>query len=187
MQFDPAPLAGAFTIKLEPRTDERGFFARTFCAREFAAAGLETNFVQSNASLTKRKGTVRGFHYQLPPSAEVKLVRCVRGSIHDIIIDIRPDSSTFLKSFGADLTQDNRVMMYVPRGFAHGFMSLTDNTELSYMVSAYYDQRLERGLRYNDPALNVTWPLNVEEVSAKDAASRDFNKVFHGVEAFRGQ
>ena len=186
MMFTAAPLAGAFVVSQEPRVDDRGFFARAFCAREFEAAGLESRFVQANNTLTTRKGTVRGFHYQLPPSAEVKLVRCIRGAVHDVIVDIRPDSATFLQSFGADLTADNRHMMYVPRGFAHGFVALTDDAELNYMVSAYYDPQQERGLRFNDPALGVQWPLAMRDISAKDGSWPDFDPVFHGTEGFRG-
>ncbi|MGL4634803.1 MAG: dTDP-4-dehydrorhamnose 3,5-epimerase [Beijerinckiaceae bacterium] len=184
MKFIPAPLAGAFVIEQEPRVDERGFFARAFCAQEFSTAGLETSFVQANNTLTTRKGTVRGFHYQLPPSAEVKLVRCIRGAVYDVIVDIRPDSKTYRQSFGATLDQDNRQMMYVPRGFAHGFVSLTDDAELHYMVSAFYDAKQERGLRYNDPAFSVKWPLDMASISAKDSAWPDFDEAFHGVAAF---
>ena len=185
MKFTPTPLAGAFVVSQEPRNDDRGFFARTFCAREFDAVGLESRFVQANNTLTSKKGTIRGFHYQLPPCSEVKLVRCIRGAVHDIIVDIRPGSETFLRSFGADLTAENRYMMYVPRGFAHGFIALTDNAELHYMVSAFYEPQHERGLRYNDPALDISWPLPMRDVSAKDNSWPDFDPVFHGTEAFR--
>jgi dTDP-4-dehydrorhamnose 3,5-epimerase len=184
MLFKPAPLAGAYLIEQEPRRDERGFFARAFCAREFAAAGLESQFVQANNTMTAKKGTVRGFHYQLPPSAEVKLVRCIRGAVHDVIVDIRPGSKTFRQSFGATLDQDRQQMMYVPRGFAHGFISLTDDAELHYMVSAFYDAKAERGLRYNDPAFKVQWPLEMAQISTKDASWPDFNEEFQGVAAF---
>jgi dTDP-4-dehydrorhamnose 3,5-epimerase len=185
MKFNPTPLHGAYTIQSEPIADDRGFFARQFCAREFEAAGLEWRFLQSNNTLTTKKGTVRGFHYQLPPSAEVKLVRCVRGAVWDAIVDIRPDSPTFRQWFGARLDQDNRLMMYVPRGFAHGFVSMTDNAELIYMVSAAYDRTQERGLRWNDRALNVEWPLEMKEISAKDAAWPDFDEVYHGTGQMR--
>jgi dTDP-4-dehydrorhamnose 3,5-epimerase len=186
MLFKSAPLAGAYVVEQEPRTDERGFFARAFCAEEFAAAGLETKFVQTNNTLTRKKGTVRGFHYQLPPSAEVKLVRCIRGAVYDVIVDIRPDSKTYRQSFGAKLDQDNRHMMYVPRGFAHGFIALTDDAELHYMVSAFYNAKQERGLRYNDPAFAVRWPLEMTEISVKDSLWPDFDEKFHGVAAFSG-
>jgi dTDP-4-dehydrorhamnose 3,5-epimerase len=187
MIFKSTPLAGAFVVRQEPRADERGFFARAFCAREFAEAGLECNFVQANNTLTLRKGTVRGFHYQLPPAAEVKLVRCIAGAVFDVIVDIRPDSVTYKKSFGARLDQENRHMMYVPRGCAHGFISLTDDAELSYMVSAYYDPKQERGLRHDDPAFDVNWPAAVTGISAKDGAWPDFDAQFHGVDLFRAE
>jgi dTDP-4-dehydrorhamnose 3,5-epimerase len=184
MIFRPAPLAGAYLIEIEPKADERGFFGRAFCAKEFSAVGLESTFVQANNTLTLKKGTVRGFHYQLPPSAEVKLVRCIRGAVYDVIVDIRPHSKTYCQSFGATLDQENRHMMYVPQGFAHGFISLTDDAELHYMVSAFYDAKQERGLRYNDPAFAVRWPLEMTAISAKDSAWPDFDETFHGVSAF---
>jgi dTDP-4-dehydrorhamnose 3,5-epimerase len=186
MKFTPAPLPGAFLVDLEPRGDERGFFARAFCEAEFGARGLVQNFVQANTAYTARKGTFRGLHYQLPPSAEVKLVRCVRGAIHDVIVDIRPDSPTYLRSFGADLTADNRTMMYVPRGFAHGLLTLTDDVEVHYLVSASYDGARERGLRHNDPALAIMLPNVPESLSVKDAAWPDLDHAFHGLDLFRG-
>jgi dTDP-4-dehydrorhamnose 3,5-epimerase len=186
MLFNPAPLPGVYVISQEPRRDERGFFARAFCSREFAAAGLVSTFVQANNTLTLKKGTVRGFHYQLPPAAEVKLVRCIQGAVFDVVVDLRPDSTTFKRWFGAELTEDNRQMMYVPRGFAHGFVALTDNAELNYMVSDFYDPQAERGLRYNDPAFKVDWPLKMSSISDKDASWPDFDPDFHGVERFRG-
>jgi dTDP-4-dehydrorhamnose 3,5-epimerase len=185
MIFKSTPIAGAFVVEQEPRADERGFFARAFCAREFAEAGLESNFVQANNTLTLRQGTVRGFHYQLPPAAEVKLVRCIAGAVFDVIVDIRPDSATYRKSFGARLDRENRHMMYVPHGCAHGFISLTDDAELSYMVSAFYDPKQERGLRHDDPAYDVSWPVAVTGISAKDSEWPDFDPEFHGVDLFR--
>ena len=184
MKFNPTPLPGNFTIDLELKGDERGFFARAFCEKEFAAAGLETRFVQANSAFTKKKGTFRGSHYQLPPSAEVKVVRCVRGAILDVVVDMRAGSPTFKKWFGADLTQDNRSMMYVPRGFAHGLMTLTDDVEVHYWVSAFYDAKAERGVRFNDPEINVTWPLEMTEISAKDGSWRDLDDEWHGTGLF---
>ena len=184
MKFIPTPLPGNFTIDLELKGDERGFFARAFCEKEFAAAGLETRFVQANTAFTKKKGTFRGFHYQLPPSAEVKVVRCVRGAILDVVVDMRAGSPTFKKWFGAELTQDNRSMMYVPRGFAHGLMTLTDDVEVHYWVSSFYDAEAERGVRFNDPQVNVTWPLDMAEISAKDASWPDFDDEWHGTGLF---
>jgi len=170
MKFIATPLLGAFLIEIEPRGDERGFFARFFCEREFADAGLETRFVQINNSLTASRGTLRGMHYQLPPAAEVKVVRCLRGALHDVIIDLRPDSSTYGRWFGTDLTAENRVMMYVPRGFAHGFITLSDATEALYLVSAFYAPQQERGVRFDDPQFGVRWPVPPVELSAKDRA-----------------
>jgi len=174
MKFIPTPLLGAFLIELERRGDERGFFARLFCEREFADAGLETRFVQVNNSLTASRGTLRGMHYQLPPAAEVKVVRCLRGALHDVIIDLRPDSLTYGQWFGADLTAENRVMMYVPRGFAHGFITLVDATEALYLVSAFYAPEQERGVRFDDPQFGVRWPALPVDLSAKDRAWPDY-------------
>ncbi len=145
MKFHETPLQGAYTIELEKRGDDRGFFARFFCEKEFGAAGLETRFVQINNSLTATKGTLRGLHYQLPPAAEVKVVRAIKGALWDVIVDLRAGSPTYLKWFGAELSEDNRLMMYVPRGFGHGFVTLTDNVEALYLVSAFYAP--ERGAR----------------------------------------
>lgn len=184
MKFTPTPLGGAYVISLEPLADARGFFARAFCEREFAAAGLETRFVQANNALSRRRGTLRGFHYQLPPAAEAKLVRCLRGALYDVIIDLRPDSPTFKQWFGAELNEDNRLMMYVPRGFAHGLLTLTENVEAYYLVSAIYAPALERGLRHDDPAFGVRWPIEPVEISPKDRAWPSFDTALHGVDAF---
>ena len=175
MKFVSAPLSGAYLIEIDRRGDDRGFFARFFCEKEFGALGLETHFVQANNSLTVKRGTLRGMHYQLGPSAEVKLVRCIRGAFHDVIVDLRPDSPTRGGWFGADLTAENRTMMYVPRGFAHGFITLADGTESFYLVSAFYAPELERGLRYNDPHVGIRWPMQPAEISAKDRSWPDFN------------
>ncbi|MFA5041383.1 MAG: dTDP-4-dehydrorhamnose 3,5-epimerase [Bdellovibrionales bacterium] len=186
MIFHPTPLKGAYTIELEKRGDDRGFFARYFCEKEYAQEGLEPRFVQINDSLSEKKGTLRGMHYQLAPAAEVKVVRCLRGALYDVIVDLRPDSPTYCKWFGAELNQDNRLMMYVPKGFAHGFLSLTDHVETLYLVSDFYAPKQERGLRYNDPKFGIAWPMKPLEISAKDAAWPDFDPAFHGVESFRG-
>ena len=185
MRFIPTPLRDACLIALEPHADERGFFARTFCEREFASEGLETRFVQGNSALSRKRGTLRGLHYQLPPSAEVKLVRCMRGAIYDVIVDLRPDSPTYRRWFGAELDQDNCLTMYVPRGFAHGLLTLTDDVETHYLVSAFYAAAEERGLRYDDPALDIRWPAEPVEISPKDRSWPDFDPAFHGIEAFR--
>jgi dTDP-4-dehydrorhamnose 3,5-epimerase len=187
MIFEPTPLSGAFTIALDRRGDHRGFFARFFCTEEFAAQGLETQFVQINNSLTQARATVRGMHYQLPPAAEVKVVRCIRGSLYDVILDLRPDSPTYLRSFGAELTAGNRLMMYVPRGFAHGFMTLEEDSEALYLVSHPYAPEAERGLRWDDPALSIAWPLPATELSAKDRSWPDFDPSLHGIDQFVSQ
>lgn len=181
MLFTPTPLEGAYLIELEKRGDDRGFFARMFCEDEFKAHGLVGKFVQINNSLTMSKGTVRGMHYQLPPHAEVKLMRCVKGAIFDVIVDLRDGSKTFGQWFGAELTAENRKMMYVPKGFAHGFMSLTDDTEIIYPVSAAYAPESERGLRWDDPAIGINWPMAVQEVSQKDQTWNDLDRSTHAV------
>ena len=185
MRIEPAPLDGAATIELDLRGDERGFFARMFCEKEFAAAGLETRFVQANNSSNAQRGTLRGLHYQLPPDTEVKLVRCIRGALWDVIVDVRPGSPSFGRWFGAELTAQNRRMMYVPRGFAHGFITLTDDSELIYFVSDFYEPKQERGLRWNDPKIAIDWPIAPSVISEKDANWPDFESDWHGVEAFR--
>lgn len=176
MKFHNTPLDGARVIELEKRGDDRGFFARYFCEHEFGAAGLETRFVQINNSLSARKGTLRGLHYQLPPAAEVKVVRCVRGAFWDAIVDLRPDSRTFKKWYGLELSADNRLMMYVPRGFAHAILTLTDDAEAIYLVSALYAPQQERGLRWSDPSIGIEWPIEPVEISPKDANWPDLSE-----------
>lgn len=185
MIFTEAPLSGAYTIELEKRGDERGFFARLFCEREFGENGLETRFVQINNSLTAKRGTLRGLHYQLPPAAEVKVVRCIKGALWDVILDLRAGSTTFGKWFACELSAENRRMMYVPRGFAHGFVTLSDETEAVYLVSAHYSPENERGVRFDDPLHGIAWPTEVSEVSQKDRAWPDLNAEFHGFERMR--
>lgn len=179
MIFTETGLAGAYLIDLEKRGDERGFFARAFCEKEFAAQRLATRFVQVNNSLSAQKGTLRGMHYQLAPKAETKLVRCIRGSLYDVILDLRPSSPTFGKSFGAELTAENRRMMYVPKGFAHGFMTLADDTEAFYFVDEFYGPEQERGIRWDDPKFKVQWPHPPVVVSDKDKGHRDFDPSWH--------
>ena len=186
MTFTPTPLAGAFTIDLEPRGDDRGFFARLFCSAAFAQAGFDAHYPQINTSWTARRGTLRGLHYQLPPAAESKVVRCLRGAIHDVIVDLRPDSPTFRASYAHVLTAENRTMMLVPRGFAHGFLTLTDDTEALYLVSSPYAPERERGLRWNDPALAIDWPFPPTDTSSKDAAWPDLDPDYHGLDIMRG-
>lgn len=176
MKFTPTPLEGAFVIDLERREDSRGWFARTYCAREFEAHGLPTHMVQTNMSLTRKAGTLRGMHYQLAPDAEDKLVRCVRGRIWDAIVDIRPQSPTYCRWFGAELSEDNGRMLLVPKGFAHGFVTLSDDAAVTYQVSAFYTPQSERGARWNDPAFGIEWPVEVLDMSDKDRNWPAFEK-----------
>jgi dTDP-4-dehydrorhamnose 3,5-epimerase len=168
MRFIPTNLEGAWIIQPQPYKDERGFFARTFCAEEFGSRGLVERFVQCSISWNTRRGTVRGLHYQLPPSSEVKLVRCTVGALLDVIIDLRPASPTYLQSYSAELTGANRLALYVPAMFAHGFQTLEDGTEVYYQMSEFYAPKLARGLRYDDPKLGINWPLSVASISSQD-------------------
>ena len=170
MKFTQTDLEGAFVIDLEERRDGRGYFARTFCATEFAAHGLKPVFVQSNLSFNYRKGTLRGMHYQVAPATEAKFVRCAKGAIYDVIIDLRPGSPTYLSHFGVELTAESGRALYVPEMFAHGYQTLTDGVEVLYQVSEFYNPACERGVRYNDPSFRIEWPLPVTDISAKDAA-----------------
>lgn len=179
MRFTETPLKGAYLIDLEKRGDERGFFARLFCENEFAQHNLAARFVQINNSLSAQRGTLRGMHYQLPPSGEVKVIRCVRGSLYDVIVDLRPNSHTYLRWFGYELAEDTRTMMYVPVGFAHGFLTTSDDAEALYLVSSFYAPEAERGLRYNDPKIGIHWPFEPTTVSAKDMTHPDFSEEHH--------
>lgn len=164
VRFAPIPLAGSYLVRLDPHVDRRGMFARAFCANEFAAQGLETNYVQSNISHNVKAGILRGLHYQRGPHAEVKLVRCIKGAIYDVIVDMRETSDTYLGWFGAELSDKNGLMMYVPKGFAHGYQALSDDATAFYMVSAFYAPEAEGGLRYNDPRLAIVWPRSVTDI-----------------------
>lgn len=168
MKFHPTRLSGVFLVELEKRGDDRGFFARTFCEKEFAAQGLETRFVQQNASRSALKGTLRGMHFQRGADAEAKLVRCVRGAMFDVVVDLRPDSPSFRAWEGFEITADDHRMVYAPPGTAHGYMTLTDEAEVSYLVSAFYAPGAEGGVRWNDPAFNIVWPLAPTVLSDKD-------------------
>lgn len=170
MIFTETHLAGAFVIELERREDDRGFFARTFCQHEFEEHRLEPVIAQANLAFNKRRGTLRGMHFQYPPAAETKLVRCTRGAILDIIVDLRPESPTYLEHVSVELSADNGSALYVPRRFAHGYQVLEDLTETSYQVGEFYTPETEGGLRYDDPALGLSWPLPVTEISDKDNA-----------------
>lgn len=169
MLFEQTPLKDAWVIRFDPHEDERGFFARAFCKNEFDERGIESKVVQCNSSFNKVAGTLRGMHFQRKPAQETKLVRCLRGALYDVIVDFRPESPTYLQHFGIELTPDNVSMLFVPRGFAHGFLTLEDHTEAFYMVSEFYTPGVEGGLRYNDPALGIKWPRSIESISEKDA------------------
>jgi dTDP-4-dehydrorhamnose 3,5-epimerase len=179
MKFTELPLAGAYLVELEKRGDDRGFFARVYCNEEFKAHGLTTEFVQVNNSLSADKGTLRGMHYQLAPHEETKIVRCIRGGLYDVILDLRPDSKTFGQSYGAELTARNRKMLYVPKGFAHGFITLEDDTEAFYFVDSPYAPAAERGVRWNDAKFGIEWPLEPRVLSDKDQAYPDFDPEYH--------
>jgi dTDP-4-dehydrorhamnose 3,5-epimerase len=170
MQFIETALPGAYIVELEQRSDNRGFFARTFCVREFAERGLTTRISQCNLSFNHRRGTVRGLHYQAEPAGEAKLVRCIAGAIHQVLVDMRPESSTFMRHISVELSAANRRAVYVPELFAAGLQTLTDNAEVIYQVSEFHTPEAERGMRYDDPALGIEWPLPVGDISDKDAA-----------------
>lgn len=179
MKFIATPLAGAYVIELEKRGDDRGFFARAFCTREFGQLGLATQFVQANNSLSGPRGTLRGMHYQLPPHAETKLVRCIQGAFWDVILDLRSEAPSFGRWFGAELSAANRRMMYVPKGFAHGFITLSENAEAFYFVDEFYSPEFERGVRWNDPEFKIRWPIEPRVISEKDGKHPDFDPAWH--------
>jgi dTDP-4-dehydrorhamnose 3,5-epimerase len=177
MRFLETSLAGAYIIELERREDARGFNARTWCEHEFREHGLTTRLAQANVIFNRRRGTLRGMHYQVPPHAESKLFRVTRGAVHDVIIDLRPESPTYEQWAAFELTPDDYRMLYVPERFAQGFQALEDDTELVYQVSAFYAPEFERGIRHDDPAFGISWPLPVEVISAKDRAWPDYRRV----------
>lgn len=174
MKFHETELKGAFIIEPEKRADDRGFFARSWCQKEFEQHGLVPRVVQANISNNKHKATLRGMHYQASPYEETKLVRCTRGAVYDVIIDVRPDSPTYRRWIGVELTASNYKMLYVPEGFAHGFQTLEDDTEVIYQVSQFYTPSAERGIRWNDPLFQIKWLTPVETISEKDANWPDF-------------
>jgi dTDP-4-dehydrorhamnose 3,5-epimerase len=175
MIFTAAPIGGVYLIDLHRQSDDRGYFERLFCQREFSHKGLEINYPQINCSSSLKCGTLRGMHYQLEPSAEVKVVRCMSGTLWDVVLDLRHDSPTFGQHFGAELSSESGRMMYVPRGFAHGFMTLADETRALYLCSASYDPARERGVRWNDPKFAINWPAQPKVISSKDASHGDYN------------
>lgn len=174
MVFIETILKGAFIIEPERFEDERGFFARAWCKKEFEDHGLNSNLMQCNISFNNKKGTLRGMHYQSAPHAETKLVKCTHGSIYDVIIDLRPDSETYKNWFGVDLRSDNEEMLYIPEYFAHGFLTLEDNTEVFYLMSASYHPECARGVRWNDPVFSIHWPAAVSIISDRDRDCPDF-------------
>jgi dTDP-4-dehydrorhamnose 3,5-epimerase len=175
MNISSLGMAGAYLIEVEPLRDERGFFARTWCAEEFAAAGLNAGFVQSSMSHTKRRGALRGMHYQEPPSREGKLIRCIAGTIFDVIVDIRPGAATFLQHAAVELSADNRRSVYIEPGFAHGFQTLCDAVDVLYEMTDYYRPDLSRGFRFDDPRAAIEWPLPVTDISERDASYADIS------------
>lgn len=175
MKFTALELEGAFIIEVNKIEDQRGFFGRLWCEKEFKEHNLNTNIVQSNVSLSERKGTLRGMHFQRGAHAETKLLRCTKGSVFDAIVDLRPDSPTFKQWVGVELSEYNHKMIYVPEGFAHGFLTLEDNSEVNYLVTQFYNKESEGGLRYNDPEINIQWPIDVKYVSEKDLSHPNFN------------
>ena len=172
--FTETALAGAYVIEPERHADARGFFARVWCAREFAAHGLETQVSQCSISLNARRGTLRGMHYQTPPHEEVKLVRCTRGALYDVIIDLRPGSPTFTRHVAVELTAENRRMLYIPHGFAHGFQTLEDDTEVLYQMSEFYAPGAARGVRWNDATFGIAWPIANPILLERDGSYPDF-------------
>jgi len=172
--FTETELKGAYIIEIEELKDHRGFFARSWCQNEFKDHGLTTRIAQANVSYNKKMGTLRGMHYQLSPYEETKLVRCTRGGIYDVIIDLRPASTTYTQWIGVKLTAENYKMFYVPENFAHGFITLEDDTEVTYQVSQFYTPGSERGIRWDDPAFSIDWPIDVQVISDKDKSWPDY-------------
>ena len=174
MTFIETNLNGAYVIEIQKLEDTRGFFARTWCKNEFDSRGLISYLMQANISFSKKKGTLRGMHYQIAPNQESKLVRCTKGAIYDVIIDLRPNSLTYKQWLGTELTAENYKMLYVPESFAHGFQTLENDTEVIYQVSQFYAPQSERGVRYNDPAFGIKWPVDVQVITDKDNNWADY-------------
>ena len=181
MIFTPTRLKGSYIIDLQPSRDERGWFARFYCKNEFKQVGHNKEWVQLNHSVTYEKGALRGMHFQIAPYREIKMVRCVAGSVYDVIIDIRKDSGTFLNWFGAELSAENKRMMYIPEGFAHGFQCLSSNCELIYFHTEFYKPNAEGGIPYNDPLVNIEWPLPVTTLSQRDQSHPFLDENFKGI------
>ena len=175
VHFRPTPIDGVIIVELELHPDDRGAFARTFCVDEFAAAGLPTSFPQCNISVNDRAGTLRGMHFNAEPHGEAKLVRCVRGGMYDVVVDLRPESQTVFEHFGIDLTAENRLALFIPPGFAHGFITLEDATDVYYHMGSRYEPNAARGMRWNDPALGIEWPRRPAVMSERDASFPDLD------------
>jgi dTDP-4-dehydrorhamnose 3,5-epimerase len=181
MTFDAAPLQGSYVIGLHPFSDERGWFARFFCKKEFQQIGHTKEWLQLNHSVTYEQGALRGMHFQLPPYREIKMVRCIAGAVYDVIVDLRKDSATFLQWFGVELSAQNKKMLYIPEGFAHGFQVLAPNSELIYHHTEFYTPGAEGGVRYNDPLIDIQWPLAVTVISERDAQHPYLDENFKGI------
>lgn len=181
MIFKETSLKGSYVLTFEPIEDERGWFARTYCKNEFLSIGHNKEWVQMNHSFTKQKATVRGMHYQRPPYGEIKLVRCIAGSVYDVIIDLRADSASYLQYFGIELSAVNKKMIYIPEGFAHGFQALSNDAELLYSHSQFYLPGVEAGVRYNDLAINIKWPLELTNISERDNSHPFIDANFKGL------
>ena len=181
MKFIPTALEGAYIIELSPFQDERGLFARTYCKNEFRSIGHEKDFVQINHSRTNPQWAIRGMHFQVPPSSEIKLIRCIRGSIYDVIVDLRKGSPSYLQHIGVELSEENMKMIYVPEGFAHGFQTLTERVEMIYHHTEFYTPEHERGLKYDDPTLNITWKMPPSLVSGRDQQHPMIDEQFEGI------
>jgi dTDP-4-dehydrorhamnose 3,5-epimerase len=175
--FEPLPFAGAYRIRMAPAADDRGFFARRFCAETFRRHGLETDFVQRSLSYNARRGTLRGLHFQAPPALETKIVRCIRGAAFDVIVDLRQDSPTLGRWHGEQMTADDRMMLYVPQGLAHGFQTLENDTEIDYEITPAYDPGAARGVRFDDPTLAIAWPVRDTIVSVRDRNLPSFGEL----------
>jgi dTDP-4-dehydrorhamnose 3,5-epimerase len=181
VKFTATPLSGSYVIEPKPFSDERGWFARTYCKKEFQEVGHTKEWVQINHSFTIKKGAIRGMHFQYPPFTEIKMLRCIAGSVYDVIVDIRSGSPTFLQWFAVELSAANKKMLYIPDGFAHGFQTITGNAELIYHHSAFYEPGHEGGLKYDDPKLNIQWPLPLTEISARDSSHPFITNDFTGI------
>ncbi len=177
MDFAQTKLPGVFEVRLQPHADQRGFFARSWCQKEFATNGLNSSLAQCSVSFNKLKGTLRGMHYQVAPYREAKLVRCTRGTVYDVVLDLRPDSPSYKQWTSVVLSSEERNMVYVPEGCAHGFLTLDDDTEIFYQISEFYAPEAARGIRWNDPAFRISWPIPVEVISDKDRSYPNFDRV----------